>query len=573
MKTASPDISRNSNDANNGVDVAAQTQNFQQYSSPWLAFLSATASAAADLAAMLAIVPFIQFTGPSRADTIYNIAAPVAILTVMPLIACLTTSWRDRLAPEKLTMATTLARLTLLSYLFANLGNELTTVSLLVSSLAFVWGLRLLELAIARQQAMFDRLAATIVPIMILLASLKFFPLLQPYLIPATLTLYSGSLVLQFINLIVENVKTTGGTMTRNTESDVVSLLESSPKSTSTIIYEVLLTCLASLMVTSPVILLLTDQALDGPMMRWDVFVALSGFMLGAIASAAILTQVGTRSFKFPIQEFRVERLHIILTICFGALLFSKTSPPALASLFFTCGTAGAIVIAIDKTRKQKAFFLALLVVASACSYVYLTPLQSSWMPIHALRSLVGYLFVAAAASLMFWSRSRVSLFRLVAYVIPLNEKIRWVHPAAREIKKYRCSPLSMYFTRDISLPTALIIGWRLRTTIVLLAEEQNKIVRAIFRFGNIKILTLNQWFASAGRLGERLNDGEQFLVYDLRNRLRLTSQDDGESVDVFETKSAEPRETSFAPPAGVGLIQKAKSENTVVISPMVPIA
>jgi hypothetical protein len=424
---ASPDTIRRAHDAAASVgtqgrsDVARKSRESfaSEQISPaarpsFLGALAFSCTTFADIASILVMVPLVLFTGPTQTDTAYSIALPVAIMALAPFLACAAAKLVSAQNLSTLTLLAGGARLALVSFLFAGLGSPETTGSLITINLAILWGLRLHDATTsAYERFSSGRLLLSVVPLAATVTVLKLYAEAQPILMQSAPLLYACGLIFLFIDIVLQRLRTTGNTRIES-DWDGGSGGQAPAKSISTIAYEVVLSSLAGVMVVAPILLLLTDQALPGLCLRADVTVSTSGFLTGALGAVFLERK----------RPLRLHRLHILFTVALGALLASRTSPLALSALFIACMIAGAVSVSIRNNAWQKAIFLSALVVASALSYIYLLPVQSSWMPIHALRTLVGILFVVAATAALSWTRSRVTVFRLVAHLIPMKNRI-----------------------------------------------------------------------------------------------------------------------------------------------------
>ncbi len=372
---------------------------------------SFVATTTADIFSILAVSPFVLFTGPDQTDTAFGIIVPVTILCLAPLIGA---TLAAKLQPSFLALSSCGARLVIASSLFGNLGGVQMTANTIFLSIAFIWGLRLQEVSASPlDKTKTGRIFLYTYPLLALLAVLKFFEQLQPSFMPTALSLYAVGLVLLGLDQIIARIRTTGNTVQNDlsNQSDTTADAENNKtvqtagkKAFTTEVYEVLLSVMAAVLPVASVILVITDQGLPAPMLRYDVLASLAGFSIGAVATAII-------SQKY---WFKITHLHMAFVGFLGILLISRTSILALSALLFTSVIAGAITMTVNQTRWQKPVTLSLLVLAAYFSYLYLTPFQSTWMPIHALRMLVGNMLIVSVAALFVSTRGRATIIALV---------------------------------------------------------------------------------------------------------------------------------------------------------------
>lgn len=435
--TASPDRPRNARDTGSSVDISwravepltvVQTQDVAmelrsdraverertgaREQSQKLSFLNLSsfiATTTADIFSILAVSPFVLFTGPDQTDTAFGIIVPVTILCVAPLLGA---TLAAKLQPSLLTLSSCGARLVIASSLFGSLGGMQMTANTIILSIAFIWGLRLQEVSASPlDKTKTGRVFLCTYPLLALLAVLKVFEHLQPSFMPTALSLYAVGLVLLGLDQIITRIRTTGNTIQSDlkAQSDEGNAVQTAGKKAfTTEVYEVLLSVMAAVLPVASVILVITDQGLPAPMLRYDVLASLSGFSIGAVATAII-------SQKY---WFKITHLHMAFVVFLGILLISRTSILALSALLFTSVIAGAITMTVNQTRWQKPVTLSLLVLASYCSYLYLTPFQSTWMPIHALRMLVGNMLIVSVAALFVSTRGRATIIALTRKIL-----------------------------------------------------------------------------------------------------------------------------------------------------------
>lgn len=437
--TASPEKNRNARDTGSSVDaslrapapplaqpakaaVATEAVNDAPYSlksaplssaeqkPSFLGLTSFATTTFADISTILAVVPFVLFTGPNQTDTAYSIATPVAILGIAPVLGAALAS---KLPAMVLATSSCGARLAIASSLQGSLGGMDISASTIVLSLAFIWGFRLQEVStVSFESSKIAKLLLCALPMFALMVVLKFFEPLQPMLMQSALTLYAVALVALALDHIIKRITTTGNTIQNSVAhkpSTAVVTNSSSSKAFRTVAYEILVSTCASLIPVASVLLVITDQGLATPLLRNDVIASLGGYSIGAIATAFI-------SRKY---WFKITHLHIAFTLFLAIMLISRTSLLALSALLFTSMIAGAITMTVNNSRWQKPFTLMSLVLVSYLSYLYLTPLQSTWMPIHALRMLVGNLFAVSAMALLVTARGRLTILAFLRRLRP----------------------------------------------------------------------------------------------------------------------------------------------------------
>lgn len=437
--TASPERNRNARDAGSSVDASLRaadstrgqlpipasaavlptqlepkaSTNGREQKPSLLSLASFATTTAADISSVLAVIPFVLFTGPTQTDTAYSIVTPVAILCIAPLIGA---ALAAKLPASILALASSGARLAVASSLFGSFGGMETSAATIILSLALIWGFRLQEVSTSSlESTKSGKLVLCALPLLALMAVLKFFEPLQPMLMQSALTLYAIGLVALGLDQIIKRITTTGNTVESSSlavsNSDETSIASNAPtpKAARTLAYEILVSTCAALLPVASVLLVITDQGLTMPILRNDVIASLGGFSVGAIATAII-------SQKY---WFKITHLHIAFTLFLGVTLVSRTSVLALSALLFTSMIAGAITMTVNNTRWQKPLTMSVIVVVSYLSYLYLTPLQSTWMPIHALRMLAGNLLAVSAIALLLTARGRLTILAFVRRLKP----------------------------------------------------------------------------------------------------------------------------------------------------------
>jgi uncharacterized membrane protein (DUF485 family) len=365
---------------------------------------SFVATTVADIFAIFAVIPFVLLTGPSQTDTALSIALPVAIICAAPLLAA---PLAVKLPKSFLALWTVGARLAIASSLFGSLREMQATATTIVLSLAFIWGFRMQEVCTSSlERTKSGKLILCALPMLTLLAVLKFFDQLQPAFAPAALSLYAAGLVTLGVEQIINRIRTTGNTIQKTSDAvrqpDAKTETEER-KAFTTAAYEVLLSVMACVLPLASAILVMTDQGILAPTLRNDVTASLSGYSLGAFATALI-------SSKY---RFKITHLHMAFIVFLGVMLLSRTSILALSALLFTSMIAGSITMTVNHQRWQRPAALSLIVLTSYVSYLYLTPFQSTWMPIHALRMLVGNVLLVAIAALFVSTRGRATIITL----------------------------------------------------------------------------------------------------------------------------------------------------------------
>jgi len=257
-----------------------------------LSFLNLSAFVAtttADIFSVLAVSPFVLFTGPDQTDTAFSIIVPIAILCAAPLIGA---ALAAKLQPALLAISSCGARLIIASSLFGSLGATQMTANTIILSLAFIWGFRLQEVSVSPlEKTKTGRVFLCAYPLLALLAVLKCFEQVQASFMPTALSLYAVGLVLLSLDQIITRIRTTGNTVQNDLSSQIDAdkiVQAAGKKAFTTEVYEVLLSVMAALLPVASVILVITDQGLPAPMLRYDVLASLGGFSIGAAATAII---------------------------------------------------------------------------------------------------------------------------------------------------------------------------------------------------------------------------------------------------------------------------------------------
>jgi len=456
---------------------------------------SHAASTIADMAMTLAVFPLILFCGPSQGDTAYSIAIPIGILCVLPLLSRLF-GGKAKALPWFAVGA--LSRLALAASLYVNLGTTWCTAPFIAGVLASLWAIRLQENALfsgaqATRSVLSNLLGGTL-PFLSFFVLLMQFETAQPHLIPGSIALYGSALIMLALERISSRRRTASGVNSRNAQ--VTIELQKSPP---TVAYEIVLSVVAGTTIIIPSLLLLTDQSKMMPVLRSDVMMTLTGAATGYFIAAIVFR------YEKLSRLFRLEYLHLTFTLSLAALLLCKFTTPALVLLFCTSASAASVSCAIGKARKRNGTWSAaltatLIVGATFAAYLYLSPLQGSWLPIHVIRSLCAITLLVSMTSALTWSRSRFALFQMVAHLVPVNGY-------------------------DNSLTATLIRGWRARAAIVLVCSEYNDIVRAVLKLGNVYALTEREWLHPHNEMRRLFLRGESVIAFEAYRDDEVISQ------------------------------------------------
>lgn len=552
----------------------------------------------ADIAVALSIFPRLMVTGPTQTDTAYGATLPVIILALSPLLGCMVTRF---ISSRSWLIVVSLFRVLLAGVIFLSPEIPFISAGLLATFLALSWGMRLQEIVVIECSQTVSRLVdATILaaPVVALMALLKFYDATQNYLVSGSIALYLVALLLMVVKTVLQNA--TAGTTTINPRISNWSFATMP----GLVAYEIVLSCLAGLIGVVPVILLLTDQSTIFPSLRTDLIFSLSGWLAGCLWTNCVqlkpnpgTAQIIDREQKPARQvgtersgRLRLEHVHLMFTATLGALTFTKFSPIAYPLLFLTAAMAASIATKCSESRDpsdsksrrrddatcrrgalsernrhicnescrpgeindkgtlltnrptwQTALTLTVLVIASAFAYVDLSPKLSALQPIHVDRTLAAICFMPSLIAAFLWPETRKITLRLVAHLVPVRNPLK--------------QSFSFYVTKNVDLSHAIMIGWRLNATIVILTNDHpqfNQIVKAGLGLGNIYALKLTEWQLAKETFLNRISNGERFLLLDFT----------GANIEYI---------SPMPPSAAIGLIEQTNDSNSIVISDMVP--
>lgn len=507
-----------------------------------------TLNSFADIAVVLAVIPLLIFTGPSQSDTAGGAAIPLLIMASSPLLSwimkgsitarhCLTVAAATRLA---------LAVLLLYSPELPFLSAGFLTVLLSISI-----AMRLLEIVIVapvQARSPLVNLTCFAMPAIALLALLKFYNSVQPYLLTSATALYSITLAISSARSWNRNA-TSSDTASRfglfNWSLDIMPGLTA---------YEISLACIAGMLGIVPTVLSLTDQSAILPALRADVQFSLTGWLAGCLITIGLLSirrispqEADERLGRTKNQAIlKIEHLHLLFTVFLGALSICKSSSIAYILLFFTSSIAAAVSLKIRASHSnlnrptwQPALTMSVIIIASAFAYIDLSPRLCALQPIHVDRTLAAICFVPSLIAVFCWRGSRRIILNLVSYLVPVYNPLN--------------QSFSLYVAKNLELTKAIMIGWRLNATIVVIAQNAtvNVFVNEVFRLGSIHALSLAEWSLSAEQITLRIADGERFLIFNF-------------TEFQFENISPLPQNST------IGLIETISESNRIVISDMV---
>lgn len=531
-----------------------------------LQILGFAASTFADTAMVLAVLPLLLLTGPSQSDTAYSIATPAAIVAASSLLGLFMTR---RIPAVYWSIVTCLARAGLAILLYLGPDSRYVTSALISTGIALLWGMRLQEIVILsgnRSNSMLFRLGATTLPAVALIILLKSHVFMQPLLMPVSLALYAVALLLASCAAMSRPAHPT----TSDTNVPVVNQKGRIPvkrHAPYAVAYEIFLSGLSNSVFVVPILLLLSDQSIGILSLRAHTAWALSGWLAGSIAALVSLSagsrhnSSNPRNPRNPRKDHRVEQWHIIFTVLLGVLIAARFSALALPALFLTAAAAGSLSYRIDRTWRtdttrnvswQPALALTFLSIVATTVCLYLLPLQSALPPVHVLRNLAAVLIVPSTIAVFLFRPSRLKLLKLISYMVPLHERLD------ERLKHSEKNKVCLYFTRDFDIKTALLIGWRLDSGVLIVTEDGAMRSRAagyVLKLGNALAMSREEWLGKRKTFIKQLPEDERFLVYDA-------------------SAPAGPLEEqiSFAPDfeRGAALIHKLKDEKTIVVSNMV---
>ncbi len=505
-----------------------------------------TLNSVADIAVVLAVIPLLIFTGPSQSDTASGAAIPLIIMASSPLLSwmmkrsyagrhCLTVAHLTRLA---------LAALLLYSPEFPFLSGGLLAILLSLSI-----AMRLAEIVFVaplQARSALVNLVCFAMPATALFALLKFYNSAQPYLLTSAIALYSVTFFLSLARSWNRNATsrdTASGFGLFNLSLDIMPGLTA---------YEISLACIAGMVGIVPTVLSLTDQSAMLPALRADVQFSLAGWVAGCLLTIGLLSNRGVSAQREDVkpvaaqkqESFKVEHLHLIFTVLLGALSICKSSSIAYILLFLTSAIAASVSLKIraahlNRPRWQPALTMSAIVVASAFAYIDLSPRLCALQPIHVDRTLAAICFVPSLIAVFCWRGSRRMILQLVSYLVPVHNPLNQRFP--------------LYVTRNLELTKAIMIGWRLNATIVVIAQNApaNVFVKEVLRLGNIHVLSLTDWNLSSEQINFRIADGETFLIFNF-------TEFEFESISPLPQKST------------IGLIETVSEPDRIVISDMV---
>lgn len=499
-------------------------------SNPLPVAVGVTLNAIADIAVVLAVIPLLIFTGPTQTDTASGASLPLIVLAISPIFGWMMT--RAIPGSQWLFLAG-LMRISLAAVLIYSPGLPFLSSSFLSIVMAISIAMRIQEVVVLAAAQTRSRLLNAIsfaIPAVALLALLKFYSAAQPFLLTGAIALYSMALIAAMARSLsreatISDTAPGGGTFKWS--------LDTMPGLTA---YEITLSCIAGMVGVVPVILSLTDQSTILPVLRTDVVCSLCGWLLGT--TLVSMHRIETR--------LKLEHLHLLFTVLLGALSFCKTTSIAYALLFLTSAISAAVSFRIAGSNSpahrpswQPAVALSALIVASAFAYVDLSPKLCALQPIHVDRTLAAMCFIPSIIAVFFWRDTRKMILKLIAYLVPVHNPLS--------------QTFSFYFTKNMELTKAIMVGWRLNTTIIVITREDsiNTFVTAPLRLGNIYVSGFTQWSTAHDRICRRMADGERFLVFNFTG---------------FDLEKISP----LPPNSTVGLVETIDEINQIVISDMV---
>ena len=510
--------------------------------------LRLTLTSVADTAILLAVAPLLMFTGPSQADTAYGVALPATILGLSPLAGWLITR---KVSSFHWIVVSCLVRLVLSAVVLYSPDMPFLSGGFLAIVLAFTWGMRLQDnIASARVQTQSRWLAVAnfAVPAIGLMALLKFYEFVQPYLVSSAIALYASAAGVLFVTaLTFKNtasmmmLKSNATTLTSKINSRMMTWLPEFHPGLAA--YEVFLSCVAGLIFIVPVLLLLTDQSAIFPRLRTDVMFMLSGWLCGSVLAFGL----GSNKIKSTLS---LEHLHLLFTVLLGALSFCKFPTLACVLLFSTSTLAAAMAIRISNSCSastesvrpswQPALTMAILVGISILCYLELSPKLSALQPIHVDRTLAAICFIPSLVAIFAWSGSRTMILRLVSYLVPVQNPMKKQFP--------------LYIVKNLEISKAIFVGWRVDADVIILSQDMStasSLMKNALQLGNIYTLSLQEWNLASELIVERISNGERFLIYDF-------------TASPLEEISPLPAQSA------IGLIQRVQDQNAIVISDMV---
>ncbi|MDZ4832885.1 MAG: hypothetical protein SGJ27_03705 [Candidatus Melainabacteria bacterium] len=520
----------------------------------------------ADVAIALFVFPLLMVTGPTQPDTAYGAALPIALLAISPLAGWIMTR---RGSVSRWNVVTGMARLILAAVVFYSSEFAFLSGGFLAILLAFSWGIRLQEnVLVSAAQARSSWLNASVfaTPVSAAIGLLNFYSTAQPYLVSGSIALYAISLLVLVISTLVRKGQATTDA-TRHRSRNLAIPVETLPELAA---YESFLSCMAGMICIVPILLLVTDQSTIIPILRKDVFFSLSGWLAGSLSTIFLLARAssfqsasGTSEANSSIQQpgsttrtgIRLEHLHLLFTALLGALSLCKYTSAAYPLLFLTTATAAAIAVKIaspptsrlissaesilSRPAWQPALTMTVLVLATALTYIDLSPKLSALQPIHVDRTLTTTCFIASLIAVFAWSGSRSPILKLVSYLVPVLNPLKQTFP--------------FYLIKNMEITKTILIGWRLNAVIVILTKDvitTNALTKAALNFGNIYALSFTEWLMAREMILERISLGERFLVHDFS---------DAPIEDI----------SPLPPKSPIGIIEK--TEDSIVISDMVP--
>lgn len=459
----------------------------------------------ADIAVVLAVIPLLMFTGPSQADTVSGAAIPLIIMAACPLLSWIatrstaSTGWLAINGFMRLALAVVLLK----SPEFPFLSGGFLTLLLALSIATRLQSSVIMAPIQSRSEVL--NFICFALPAAVLLALLKFYNEVQPLLLSSAIGIYTLTIVIAIARLRIRNGTNSDTAM----RAGLFKLsLDTMPGLTA---YEIALACIAGMIGAVPTVLSLTDQSAILPALRTDVQFSLTGWIAGCLVVG--LLPKGTPNSerwneKKSQRQFRLEYLHLLFTLLLGALSFCKSSTIACALLFLTSAIAAAVSLRIvssysnsNRPTWQPGLTMSAIVVASAFAYIDLSPRLCALQPIHVDRTLAAICFVPSLIALFFWRGSRKMILNLVAYLVPVHNPLN--------------QTFSFYVTKNIELAKAIMIGWRLNATIIILTEQvfAGPFVKGALQSGNIYALSINDWERLKDQTMARMDDGERFLV------------------------------------------------------------
>ncbi len=507
-----------------------------------------TLTSIADTAILLAIAPLLMFTGPSQPDTAYGITLPATILGLSPLAGWLITR---KVSPFRWNLVSCLVRLVLATVVLYSPDMPFLSGGFLAIVLAFTWGMRLQDSVASARVKTESRLMAFAnfaAPAVGLMALLRFYEFVQPYLVSSAITLYATAAVMLLATALA--LKNTSTTMTLSNSATTLTAKINSRLMTwlpefhpGLAAYEIFLSCVAGLIFLVPVLLLLTDQSTILPRLRTDVMFMLSGWLCGSLLA------FGLNSNKIK-SQLNLEHLHLFFTVLLGALSICKFPTLACVLLFSTSTVAATIAIRISNSCSestepvrpswQPAFTMTILVGISILCYLELSPKLSALQPIHVDRTLAAICFIPSLIAIFAWSGSRTMILHLVSYLVPIQNPMRKQFP--------------IYIVKNLEIGKAIFVGWRIDADIIILSQDAtsaSNLMKNALQLGNIYTLSLQEWNLAMELIVERISNGERFLIYDF-------------TASPLEEISPLPAQSA------IGLIQRVQDQNAIVISDMV---